>query len=264
VLELVESWTSSLSDPPLSEHTRHAIADGSAYVTIDQGRRALLTISPTSLVGVGLVELAGATTESALAHWDASKEDLMPEARRRGLHEIEVIDRGSTLGDAIGTPGRSIVRMKLSTRESEWGSGARGDAMPDLEELAELIRESFADHPENGGWTVRDVDTRMSEPWFDPDGFFTERVDGKLAGFCWTKVHDDGVGEIYLVAVGREFGGRGMGHRLLNRALGYLKEGRSCGTVIVYLEESNQPARRLYERSGFAVDRVDRRVRIEI
>ena len=43
------------------------------------------------------------------------------------------------------------------------------------------------------------------------------RSDGRLAGFCWTKVHDDEeppLGEIYVIAVDPDFVGRGLGRAL--------------------------------------------------
>lgn len=263
-LRLAATWTDSPSDPHLSEHTRLAIADGSAYVAIDRERTSIITMSPTSLEDVGLVEMAGVSPEAIVEHWRGVSEDVFAAGRKRGYQDLEVIDRGSLLGQSIGSPGRSIVRMVLSSTGHPANEPVSGDQMPAFEDLAALTRKSFADHPENGGWTVGDVETRAAQPWFDPKGLFTESVPGRLIGFCWTKVHPEGVGEIYLVAVDPEFGGRGIGHRLVARALRYLEQARDCESVIVYLDESNETARRLYERSGFAEDRVDRRLRIDL
>ena len=60
---------------------------------------------------------------------------------------------------------------------------------------------AFAGHPENGRMTRRDLELRMAQGWFDPSGFFLAWANGELAGSCWTKIHDDGTGEIYIIGV---------------------------------------------------------------
>ena len=126
---------------------------------------------------------------------------------------------------------------------------------------------AFAHHPEQGRWTADDLRHREAEAWFNPAGFFLAERDGHLAGFHWTKVHqprdgaggqDDGgtrdgggpVGEVYVVGVDPAEQGTGLGKALTLTGLRYLRD-RGLPTVMLYVDEDNPAAIRLYGSLGF-------------
>ncbi|CAL74010.1 putative Ribosomal-protein-alanine acetyltransferase, RimI-like protein [Bradyrhizobium sp. ORS 278] len=79
----------------------------------------------------------------------------------------------------------------------------------------------------------------------------------KLIGFIVSRIGADEA-EILSVALDPNQRGRGLSRDLLLTHLGHLA-GRGVRTVFLEVEENNQPARRLYERAGFAI--VGRRER---
>jgi mycothiol synthase len=110
---------------------------------------------------------------------------------------------------------------------------------------------AFATHAEQGRWTQTDLQARIDEPWFDPAGFLLAERDAELLGYHWTKVHPDGVGEVYVLGIAPAAQGLGLGSALLARGLRHLAD-RGCPQVLLYVDGDNPSAIGLYERAGFA------------
>lgn len=119
---------------------------------------------------------------------------------------------------------------------------------------------AFASHPEQGGWSIATLRQRQAEPWFDPDGFLLHERDGRLASFCWTKIHGDEqpvLGEIYVIAVDPDFQGLGLGNQLTLAGLASIAA-RGVETGMLYVDGGNTVAVTMYEHLGFHIHRTDR------
>ena len=261
---------------PLSEH---------AVLTVKhrgrEGARSLVGRDEEgTIVGYAQVDLptGGAGAEPA-----AGELVVHPDHRRRGygrrLAEALIAEAGGPLrvwahGDL---PGAAALAQRLGMERARALLRLHRPLAPELPDVRlaqrihirtfrkgddeeawlEVNRRAFADHPEQGSWTLDDLLAREQEPWFDPAGFFLAvRDDGTLAGFHWTKVHSREVGEVYVVGVDPSAQGLGLGRALTLAGLHHL---RSLGltTVMLYVDESNRSARKLYDSLGFARFAVD-------
>jgi mycothiol synthase len=102
---------------------------------------------------------------------------------------------------------------------------------------------------------MADLENRMAEPWFDPNGFFLAIEDRKIVGFCWTKIHNDFVnqdpiGELYVIGVDPSHSGKGIGRAICTEGLIYLKEQR-IKSAILYVDDDNEAGKGLYKSLGF-------------
>ncbi len=168
---------------------------------------------------------------------------------------------------------RRNLAVELPTLQGVSGVHVRA-FRPGADETAWLAlnARAFHSHPEQGQMTRHDLDQRMSEPWFDPEGFFVAERSAELVGFHWTKIHGDTtvdgehghlvMGEVYVVGVDPAAQGGGLGRLLTLTGLHYLRDrGLSC--VLLYVEADNAPAIAVYQRLGFGHVATDALYRLD-
>ena len=145
------------------------------------------------------------------------------------------------------------MMRRMSSFLAEWWRGGTAVIEPatqrDAARLAHLHGASF-----HRGWGEAEFETMLSERNTLVDRL---RLGRKIIGFAVSRMAADEA-EILSIAVAADHRGRGLSRNLLLTHLGHLA-GRGVRAVFLEVEENNQPARRLYQRAGFAV--VGRRER---
>ena len=119
----------------------------------------------------------------------------------------------------------------------------------------DLNNRIFTAHPDQGNWAMADLENRMSEPWFDPAGFFLCLHDEKIVGFCWTKIHQDlvnadPVGELYVIGVHPNHAHKGIGRAVSIEAMNYLAK-KGLKHSMLYVDADNEKGLALYKSLGF-------------
>ena len=133
-----------------------------------------------------------------------------------------------------------------------------------------LNNAAFVNHPDQSNWGIEEVRLREREAWFDPAGFFLVTRGNQLIGFHWTKVHGgtshtdrvvgahqhEPLGEVYVVGVDPAEQGRGLGPALTLIGLHHLQKA-GLSEVMLYVDEDNVNAVRVYQRLGFTRHSTD-------
>lgn len=271
VLALVEAATEADGVRPLNEHVMLHLRYGG-----DPRARSLLLYAGDALAGYAHVdptdEVEGPSVELV----------IHPAHRRQGhgarlLSAVMELTNGKPRlwahGDHTGAGalaasfGFERVRSLWQMRRSLYAP-LTAYTLPDGVDLRTFVpgrdeepwlkvnAAAFAHHPEQGDWTVDDLLRREQEPWFDPEGFFLAFRDERLVGFHWTKIHgssDHGhepLGEVYVVGVDPSQQGTGLGKVLTLAGLSHLRS-RGLAQAMLYVDETNTAAIRLYESLGF-------------
>jgi ribosomal-protein-alanine N-acetyltransferase len=136
---------------------------------------------------------------------------------------------------------------------SNWFDGGRPSieaaTLRDAPRLAQLHGASF-----HRGWGEGEFESMIAER---NTLVHRLRLGRKTIGFAVSRIGADEA-EILSIAIDAGHRGRGLSRDLLLSHLGHLA-GRGVRRIFLEVEENNAPARRLYERAGFAV--VGRRER---
>jgi mycothiol synthase len=270
VQRLIGAATAADAVAPLSEQSvlrlthahpgvRHALARDSGETVTGYAQLEL----PSETVPTGTAELF----VGPVARQSGTGKALLQAVRAQAGGALHVWAHGDHVGAAalaadLGyTRSRVLLQLRrplaAALAEPRWPSDVAVRtfvAGQDEQAWLEVNSAAFATHPEQGRWTLEDVEQREASEWFDPAGFFLVERDGVLIGFHWTKVHRDEtppIGEVYVVGVRPEDSGQGLGPALTLTGLHYL---RSIGLtdVLLYVDEDNVPAMKTYERLGFA------------
>jgi mycothiol synthase len=265
VSELTAEAEAADATPPLSEQTllglRHDSGAHGVHLLVNNGRdgyghlsrdgsggTAELIIAPHARghgLGRALVRAALAAAEEigdgGLEVWSHGDHPAAAAlARSWGFERTRVLHRlRRTLAAALPAvelpDGVSIRAFVPGQDEDAW---------------LRVNARAFATHPEQGRMTLADLRMRMDEPWFDPAGFLLAVRGPDLVGFHWTKVHPDGLGEIYVLGVDPDAAGLRLGLPLAVAGLLSLRD-RGVADAMLYVDESNPKAMRLYDKLGF-------------
>jgi mycothiol synthase len=176
---------------------------------------------------------------------------------------LRLIERG--LAQRAGLAGRrALLQLRrgladpLPVRPLPEGMALRV-FVPGEDEAAVVAVNSraFAWHPEQSRLDTSELMVLETQPWFDPKGFLLA-VDpaDRLLGFHWTKMHPDGLGEVYVLAVDPDAQGTGLGSALTVAGLAYLCD-RGALEAMLYVDADNAAALRAYQKLGFAHHHTD-------
>lgn len=199
--------------------------------------------------------------------------DLLREALRAhpgsAVWAFGTLPGGDSLARRLGLhPVRTLLRMERpldgADADSPVPDGYRiATYTPDMAEaVLALNGEAFAHHPEQGRLTAKEFDDLTRLPWFDPAGFFVALHGDEIVGLHWTKQHDDGLGEVYLIAVAGGHEGKGLGRALLAHGLAHLAA-RGNTRVQLYVEGDQDRVVQMYQNAGFRIVQTDTAYRRE-
>lgn len=280
VLALISAATEQDGIPPIAEHIVLHLRHGG-----DKDDRHLIVLEEGEIVGYAHIDLtdkvAGSSAELV----------IRPRLRGKGLGRALLEEICSITSPRLWAHGdlpsaqklakdyglvraRTVIQMRRSLNQPlpMLGNDLKlRSFLPGLDDEAWLAlnNRAFAGHPEQGGWTMENLHQRMSESWFDPQGFFIATIPAetgeKLIAFCWTKIHGahthshdgqeehghDPIGEIYAMGVDPSYHHKKIGRAITVAGLTHLRR-QGLMSAMLYVDAENSNAIKLYKDLGFS------------
>jgi mycothiol synthase len=281
VIQLINAATQQDGTPPISEHIvlhlRHGGDKSDSHLIIENESKVIgyAHIDATDLVAGPSVELVVHPEHRQSGYG----KELLNKAKEICGSQMRLWAHGDLsaakkLAEENGFDRiRTVIQMRkdLADVHTHQHNFEIRTYLPgiDNDEWLALNNQAFGNHPDQGKWSNKDLETRLKESWFDPNGFFVAIEDSKMIGFTWTKIHGghshkhegdteqhdhDPIGEIYITAVSKP--GVGLGKVLTDTALAYLKRSGLTGAML-YVDSDNQRALHLYKSLGFVESAQD-------
>ena len=157
-------------------------------------------------------------------------------------------DNGYTVDRRLAVLGRSLDPPP-EQQEPREGVVVRAVTDDDLDAVVEVLAAAY-EGTADGGWDRSRLDAKRELDWYRDEDLLVADRDGDILGLHWTKRRGGGVGEVYNLAVGPDAQGLGLGNLLLVAGLRHLAE-VGQDQVLLWVDESNERAVRLYAGAGF-------------
>ena len=277
VLDLISAAAEQDGIPPIAEHSLLHLRHGG-----DKDDRHLIIRENGEIVGYAHVDLTDTVAGSS------AELVIHPRHRGRGLGRALLESICSITSPRLWSHGdlpsakklaldyglvrvRTLIQMRRSLNhqlpESSTDLKVRS-FLPGLDDEAWLALNNrvFVGHPEQGGWTMENLQQRMHENWFEPKGFLLATgLEEELIAFCWTKIHGahshshdgraehghDPIGEIYAMGVDPAHQGKKIGATITIAGLAHLRRA-GLMSAMLYVDAENSIAIKGYKDLGFS------------
>ncbi|WP_018024786.1 mycothiol synthase [Corynebacterium ulceribovis] len=274
---LSEAFLRGLTEPAL-RHRHILLASDGAVINPESTApvAAILAIAPGTPVSAELVVdpafrrrglgsilldvVASSDGAQVWAHGDiAAAQSLAATRGMRKQRELLQMSRDLSVPVEVGETPAGVELLSWPAAAERWGAD-----FVDKQWL-KVNNEAFHWHPEQGGWSLADLNQGRDTAWFDASDVLLVWQEGtqELLGFHWLKRHaadagSDGkpFGEVYVIGLADAARGRGIGSWLTRVGMARLQQG-GLDRIVLYVEGDNAAAVRSYENNGFIISRRD-------